>query len=475
MRATALNTKLTGLLSIFVAISLVSSIAIFLAIKHQEQGARAINLAGRQRMLTQKMSKAAFALAALAESAGKEKILAELNDAAALFDRTLTGLLEGDGEQGLAPAGSGEIAAKLKEVRELWTPFQRQIRTAAAAEGPELRAALQAIQASNLPLLTAMNEAVVLYEKDSNIGSIFTLQIFLLVFSLVTALILWFLLQRMVVSPLKKMANDLHLSVGQLDGFSATINSSSNDLAAQASSQAAAIEESSASLVEMTSMTRQNADNTIQANSLMKEAEATVHTVHERLLRMREAMKDIAAAGQSISQIIHTIDEIAFQTNLLALNAAVEAARAGEAGAGFAVVADEVRNLAMRSAASAKDTAALIEGIARKISEGSSLVDTSVDSFTEVDSGIKKVATLLEEITTATREQSLGIEQISTGIHDMDISVQRIAATSEEAASSAIEMRQEADQLGNMVSGLNLMVTGQSAKEMLPQPVKAGR
>ena len=142
----------------------------------------------------------------------------------------------------------------------------------------------------------------------------------------------------------------------QVAASSNAVASGGNTLAAGATEQAASAEETAAALEEISSMTRLNADNAGEADTLMRETSAVVNRAGEAMTALTGSMQEIIRASEETSKIIKTIDGIAFQTNLLALNAAVEAARAGEAGAGFAVVADEVRNLAMRAAEAARNT-----------------------------------------------------------------------------------------------------------------------
>ncbi len=212
---------------------------------------------------------------------------------------------------------------------------------------------------------------------------------------------------------------------------------SSHTLSEGSASQAASLEETSASVNEMASIVKENMNRTQESHALMKNADEIFARSKVSIGEVTEAMDSIAKASQETSQIIKTIDEIAFQTNLLALNASVEAARAGEAGAGFAVVADEVRNLAIRAADAAKGTSNLIDQIETKISVGSGRVEDTNTNFIELAEKIENNSRLISEIAAASNEQTQGIEQISQAITLIDSATQQGAALAEELAASA--------------------------------------
>ncbi|MDR1608689.1 MAG: methyl-accepting chemotaxis protein [Deltaproteobacteria bacterium] len=220
------------------------------------------------------------------------------------------------------------------------------------------------------------------------------------------------------------------------------------------------MEETSAALEELSSMTKRNSDNAMEANSLMSQGADAVAKAENSMTNVITAMEHIATSGNEIGKIIKTIDEIAFQTNLLALNAAVEAARAGEAGAGFAVVADEVRNLAIRSADAAKNTADLIAATISNIASGSEMVNSTSENFQTVAAISVKVAQLVSEVAEASKEQSQGINQITTAMSQMDKVTQNNAASAEESASAASSLSVQAGNLMNAVDQMSQIVHG---------------
>jgi hypothetical protein len=277
----------------------------------------------------------------------------------------------------------------------------------------------------------------------------------------IVCLILFFVVSRAVKAVLR-LCSDLHKGAEQVLSASVQVANASQTLAEGASEQAASIEETSSSLEEMSSTTNRNADHSAQADMHMKASSEVVTRANESMGQLTGSMQEISKASEETSNIIKTIDEIAFQTNLLALNAAVEAARAGEAGAGFAVVADEVRNLAMRAAEAAKNTATMIEETVKKVNEGSDLVSKTNKAFGKVAAGAAKVGQLVAGIATASNEQAQGIEQVNKAVAEMDLVVQQNAASAEESAAAAEEMNAQAELMKGIVGELMALLGGNS-------------
>ena len=225
------------------------------------------------------------------------------------------------------------------------------------------------------------------------------------------------------------------------------IAAGNGNLSRRTQEQSSSLEETAASMDEMTSTVRQNAANASQASQLAMVARDQAKKGGEVAGRAVIAMSEINGSSRRIAEIIVVIDEIAFQTNLLALNAAVEAARAGEQGRGFAVVASEVRNLASRSAAAAKEIKELIGDSLGKVEDGSALVTQSGQELEQIVLSVKKVSDIVVEIAAASQEQSSGIEQVNKAIMRMDQITQENSALVEQAAAASQSMSEQARRL----------------------------
>ncbi len=256
-----------------------------------------------------------------------------------------------------------------------------------------------------------------------------------------------FFIARRIVKVLRRIIESLQEGAEQVASASGQVSSASQSLAEGATEQAAGLEETSSSLEEMSAMTKQNADNAQQANTLSSDAQQSAQEGSEAMLRMSQAIDDIQKSSDETAKIIKVIDEIAFQTNLLALNAAVEAARAGEAGKGFAVVAEEVRNLAMRSADAAKNTADMIEESVKNAKNGVTISAEVSKTLEEIVNGVQKTSDLVGEISAASDEQAQGIDQVNTAVNQMDKVTQQNAANAEESASASEELSAQAEQM----------------------------
>ncbi len=255
------------------------------------------------------------------------------------------------------------------------------------------------------------------------------------------------------VSAVRGNAESVSVASGQ-------IASGNIDLSARTEEQAASLEQTAASMVELTETVKHNADNARQANMLATNASNTADAGNDTVEAMVQTIGHISDSSVKISEITGLIEGIAFQTNILALNAAVEAARAGEQGRGFAVVASEVRSLAQRSAAAAKEIKELIGSSVAMIRDGSGQAQAVSVTMAEIKQAIKQVSDVVGEIAAASEEQSRGIEQVNQAVGQMDEVTQQNAALVEQAAAAAQSLQEQAARLKDAVYVFTVAETG---------------
>lgn len=127
-----------------------------------------LNLSGKQRMLSQKMSKEVM-LVALDMNAATN--LTNLEKTSSLFDKTLKGLRNGSKDLRLPPTTSKRIIRQLNKIDEIWAGFYPIIKDIIKNKAVT-KDQVATIASNNLPLLKAMNKGVGLYEKDAKKGGL---------------------------------------------------------------------------------------------------------------------------------------------------------------------------------------------------------------------------------------------------------------------------------------------------------------
>jgi methyl-accepting chemotaxis protein len=219
------------------------------------------------------------------------------------------------------------------------------------------------------------------------------------------------------------------------------------DLSTRTMRQAAALEQTAASVAELAKAARHTADQAREASTVTDAMAEEALRSGRAVETMGSVMQQISGHAAQIKDVIGLIETVAFQTNVLALNAAVEAARAGEHGRGFAVVATEVRALALHSANAARDVKALIERSSEAIDSGVEQAAAIDDSNATLQASVARVTRQVAAIGELALEQGRGTEQMHLTVADLDSATQRYASLVEEASAAAGALNDQASVL----------------------------
>lgn len=486
----SIQLKLVSIVLVYVLLILAIFIVSTTVSKVQKSDGLVINLAGRQRMLSQKMTKEMLYFLSTEK---KKDAAAQVVKTMNVFDATLKALTHGGDApldlgmtefRSCPPVPTGEIADQLSGVMVLWEKFRKNVDEVLASAKADTAAYADVI-VNNVRLLKEMNAAVTMMQarSEKNVATMFYVQAAALVLAILITVFVFVYVKRHIVEPMHALKGfaqkiaagklGMHISLATGDEIEALADSMNNmnsqlkvliqkimSVGEQLSSSASEVtsasqqisdgaQQQSASFEELTSSVQVNATNATSANEISQKTAHAVEEVGEDMTDTIVAMQSIEKSAQQISDAVDIITDIADQTNLLALNAAIEAARAGEHGKGFAVVADEVRKLAERSADSAKGITLVIKDSLKNVSEGVTVSRTAGEKIKQIVEDIKQVAKQLEAISFATQEQAATMEQ-NTSVTEAN------AAASEQLAASADALLTQSQHLGDTIKEFDI-------------------
>lgn len=209
---------------------------------------------------------------------------------------------------------------------------------------------------------------------------------------------------------------------------------------------AAAAEELSASIVEISNKV---SESSARAREAADQAEATNRTV-----------ETLEQATNRIGTVVTLIQDIAEQTNLLALNATIEAARAGEAGKGFAVVASEVKSLASQTGKATEEITVQIKAVQDGVSDAVTAIREVSEAIREIDGHVTAIAGAVEEQGASTQEIARSSQEAASGTDEVTRTIEMVSTVANDTGNQAEEVLSSANVLAEDSSVLNREVEG---------------
>ncbi|MCL4456827.1 MAG: methyl-accepting chemotaxis protein [Nitrospirae bacterium] len=496
--------KISSTLKIIVVVllgfSLISTVSVFLQLHRMAKDGDVVNYAGRQRAISQRLTKIVFAKQRGVD--GGEKI----QELTSSMDKIVNGLINGDPALNLPKATDEKFMAKMKEIDGAWKEFKDTIDRANKDAG-----ILKELFEDSEKVLKLADEATTIAAtaSEGKVKALKTIQIILFIFNLAVLAFVWIINHKKIARPLaelteksKRLADgDLKVSIEcigtdeigilscsmntMIHNFNNMINSilssSSNvvstvdvlrvraqkttegaqNQSGQASQIATAAEEMSQTITDIARNSSVASESSSEAMEIADSgkkvtdiAVETINNVYKSTVELATMVEKLSKRSAEIGDIVTVIKDIADQTNLLALNAAIEAARAGEQGRGFAVVADEVRKLAERTIKATAEITGKIGAVQAESAQTTKSMGEASKEVTKATGHIKNLSNVLEAIVESVQKVRDQITQIATAVDEQSAASEEVARNIEKTSAISKEMERMSDDVMHQVNAL---------------------
>ena len=490
---------LFSMLTIFL-ISVVMVIATFVVTSKQKSDGLLINLAGRQRMLTQKMTKEALGLIYKKTVDGQlnKSLLTSLKKTIKLFDLTLTSLMDSgpapitlnpDGETRMLPRAHGAVLEQLSQVKKLWLPFKSNLEKVINKQDT---AAIEYVMQNNIKLLKQMNMAVGMMqaEAEKKVSLLIIIEVAGLLLGVVVIFIVWILINKSITRPIENLvafaqkvadgdlaqsltvkSNDeiAHLSEAlnkmvvnlreifdKLVAGVTTLNTSSNDISSISSMLLSASE-----------------DTTAKAQLVAAAAEELSANMGSLASAMEHASNNVGTVASGAEEMSTTIDEIAQNTDrarVISLKAVEQAqltsknvGALGEAALEIGEVINTINAISNQTNLLALN--ATIEAArAGEAGKGFAVVANEIkDLARQTSEATEDINQKIHAIQESTNNAVADIEQILNVINEVNEIVSTIAAGVEEQTSTTKEIAENISEVSVGIQEINENVAQSSS------------